>query len=172
MAVYAPKLYGFVNSTFASLEAAHPELDFPFEDHPFSGLTYNFGPRACTIPHKDRNDLSWSLCSVTSLGSYDHTKGGHLVLWDLNLAIEFPPYSTILFPSAMIRHSNVDIGPEEHRSSITQYNSHGLFRWVAYDYELKGERLMSGKDWWDNPKHMFMKAPTSSETSGRFPLNE
>jgi hypothetical protein len=44
--------------------------------------------------------------------------------------IRFPPGSTLLIPSALVRHSNVPIRAHETRSSITQYTAGGLFRWV------------------------------------------
>ncbi|KAJ7934751.1 hypothetical protein B0H13DRAFT_2305525 [Mycena leptocephala] len=49
---------------------------------------------------------------------------------DLRLVIRFPPGSTLLIPSALVRHSNVPIRAHEQRSSITQYTAGSLFRWV------------------------------------------
>jgi len=155
MEVFAPTLRKFTTDTMEKVKGSIPSLQYPFEDHSFSALTFNIGPAACTVPHKDVMNLTWGWCAVTSLGNYDHTKGGHLVLWDLDLAIEFPPHSTIFIPSAIVSHSNTAIGPEERRSAVTQHNSMGLFRWVAYDYSLQGKRMRSGKEWWDDPTHMF-----------------
>lgn len=39
------------------------------------------------------------MCAITTLSDYDPKAGGHLVLWDLKLVIEFPPGSTILILS-------------------------------------------------------------------------
>jgi len=156
--VFAPKLYSFVVQTLASVKSSVKNLRFPYEGHPFAAITFNIGPAAWTRPHKDLMNLSWGWCAVTSLGHYDHTKGGHIVLWDLKLAIEFPPWATIFIPSAFLKHSNTAVGAHEYRSSVTQYNSGGLFRWVAYDHSLKGERDQSGKSWWDKPAHMFTQA--------------
>jgi hypothetical protein len=69
------------------------------------------------------------------LGNFDPTLGGHLVLWDLKLVIEFPPGSTILIPSATLRHSNVAIRKGETRYSFTQYTAGGLFRWVDQGFQ-------------------------------------
>ena len=102
--------------------------------------------------------LSWGWCTVTSMGTYDHTKGGHLILWELGLAVEFPPYSTIFLPSAVLTHGNTAVGVTEWWSTITQYSTQGLFRWVAYGYSLKHEKKMSGKGWWDSPKHVLLGA--------------
>lgn len=52
------------------------------------------------------------------------------MLWDLGLLIEFPAGSTILIPSAILKHSNVPIGNSEARASFTQYAAGGLFRFV------------------------------------------
>lgn len=160
MEVFAPTLCGFFAETLEKLKANDPSLVYPYENHPFAGLTFNIGPHVCTTPHKDLLNLPWGWCAVTSLGTFDHTKGGHIVLWELKMVVQFPPHSTIFIPSAIITHSNTAIFPEERRSSITQHNSEGLFRWVAYDCSLKEERPKCGKDWWDNPKHMFSRPPT------------
>ncbi|KAJ7090075.1 hypothetical protein C8R43DRAFT_964859 [Mycena crocata] len=47
----------------------------------------------------------------------------------------FPSGSTILLPSALIRHSNVDIRPHERRASFAQYTAGGLFRWVRNGFK-------------------------------------
>ncbi|KAJ7840324.1 hypothetical protein B0H14DRAFT_3086878 [Mycena olivaceomarginata] len=73
----------------------------------FAACTFNFGPRAICVPHLDYANLSWGWCAITALGDFDPDLGGHLILWDLRLVIRFPPGSTILLPSAVIRHSNV-----------------------------------------------------------------
>lgn len=164
METFAPRLNDFVMKTLDSLKDYDPSLEFPYQRHPFVGLTFNIGPKVCTKPHKDRHDLSWGWCAVTSLGSFDHTKGGHLVLWDLKLVVEFPAYSTIFIPSAILWHSNTAVGDGEQRSSVTQYNSGGLFRWVAYDNSLKKGREESGKDWWDSPRPMFSPLPNPLST--------
>lgn len=155
MGVFSPTLQEFSIRTLADIKEATPHLQYPYEGHPFATLTFNIGPAACTVPHKDVMNLSWGWCAVTSLGAFDHTKGGHLVLWDLELVVEFPPHSTIFIPSAVLTHSNTTIGPTERRSSITQYNSSGLFRWAAFNHSLQGSRRYSGKRWWDQPTHMF-----------------
>jgi len=161
------KLHTFCKRTLDLIEEHDPRLQRPFKDSPFGSMTFNFGPRACTSPHKDFKNLSWGWCSVTSLGTYDHRKGGHLVLWDLGIAVEFPPHSTIFIPSAIIEHSNTAVRPTESRMSITQYNSAGLFRWIAYGFMPKWEaklRQVEPLSWWSKPKHMFSKIPPPSES--------
>ncbi|SJL00827.1 uncharacterized protein ARMOST_04141 [Armillaria ostoyae] len=72
--------------------------------------------------------------------------GGHLVLWDLKLVIEFPPGSCILLPSALLEHSNLPIQDGEHRSSFVMYSAAGLFRWVENDMMSDAEFLSTAKD--------------------------
>ena len=99
-----------------------------------------------------------------------------MVLWDLKLVIEFPPGSTILIPSATLRHSNVAIQPGEKRFSFTQYTAGGLFRWVDHGFQstedylsglnseqLVEERLRSEKRWMEGvnlfPKLASLQQP-------------
>lgn len=53
--------------------------------------------------------------------------------------IEFPPGSTILLPSAVLRHSNTAIQKHEERYSFTQYTAGGLFRWVDHGFQKEEE---------------------------------
>jgi hypothetical protein len=52
----------------------------------------------------------------------------------LKKIIQFPPGSTILLPSASLRHGNLPVRPHETRLSFTQYAAGGLFRWVKYGF--------------------------------------
>ncbi|KAK0458714.1 uncharacterized protein EV420DRAFT_1620489 [Desarmillaria tabescens] len=107
-----------------------------FANSIFCACTFNFGPKTATFEHMDSGNLPFGWCSVTVLGRFNPKQGGHLILWDLKLVIEFPPGSTILFPSAILRHSNTPIGCGETRYSFTQYTSGGLFRWVDQGLQL------------------------------------
>lgn len=66
--------------------------------------------------------------------------------------IEFPPGSTIIIPSAALRHSNAAIQQGETRYSFTQYTAGGLFRWVdqgyqtAYSYTTKLSKVQKAKE--------------------------
>ncbi|KAF9062497.1 hypothetical protein BDP27DRAFT_1147612, partial [Rhodocollybia butyracea] len=95
----------------------------------FAATTVNFGPQTCMPPHLDAGNTAHGWCTDTAGGDFDPEKGGHLVLWNLKLVIRFPPGSTILFPSALITHSNIPISPHETRYSVVQYSAGGLFRW-------------------------------------------
>ncbi|KAJ7893588.1 hypothetical protein B0H13DRAFT_1625136, partial [Mycena leptocephala] len=130
MLLWAPLLNTFywVNRTL--LSAWKPSMRWNCVNSVFAACTFNFGPRAITAPHLDFANLAWGWCSVTALGDFDPDFGGHLILWDLRLVIRFPPGSTLLIPSALVRHSNVPIHAHEQRSSITQYTAGSLFWWV------------------------------------------
>ena len=79
------------------------------------------------------------MCAVTALGDFDPKKGGHLILWECGLVIEFPPGSTVLIPSATISHSNVMVGHNKHRYLFTQYTVGGLFQWVENGFQKSTE---------------------------------
>jgi hypothetical protein len=142
----------------------NPALRRNFEQRfsAFAAATINFGPSTITLPHIDALNLAWGWCAITALGFFDPDLGGHLVLWDLRLIIHFPPGSTILIPSAILRHSNIGIGPNERRYSFTQYSAAGLFRWVdngfrtdrtvgeeiPEDHEAQAERAQARRTRW------------------------
>ncbi|KIK64904.1 hypothetical protein GYMLUDRAFT_160815, partial [Collybiopsis luxurians FD-317 M1] len=78
--------------------------------------------------HRDAGNQSNGWCAVTSAGKFNPDTGGHLILWDLQYIICFPPGATILFPSALITHSNALVSPGETCYSIVQYSSGSLFQ--------------------------------------------
>lgn len=139
-------LFAFYLAQMTLLAEWDPLLQWPFLGSVFAACTFNFGPHAITVPHLDFGNLSWGWCAITALGWFDPDLGGHLILWDLKLVIRFPPGSTILIPSAIIRHSNVPVRAHERRYSFTQYTAGGLFRWIRNgfktdeDFELTATR--------------------------------
>lgn len=94
------------------------------------------GPSSTTTRHVDNLNSPLVMCGVTSLGPYDHKQGGHFVLYDLKLIIEFPSGWTALLPSATLCHGNTRIQEGERRYSITQYIPGSLFRWVRHKFRL------------------------------------
>ncbi|KAG9222001.1 hypothetical protein CCMSSC00406_0009209 [Pleurotus cornucopiae] len=122
-----------------SMHQALPHLSRNFQRSIFSCATFNFGPNVQTFAHRDTLNLAYGWCSITALGWFDHTKGGHLVLWDARVIIEFPAGSTILVPSSAILHSNISVQQDEERASFTQYCAGGIFRWVDNGCRTKAE---------------------------------
>ena len=156
--LHAPVLHRLYSDILALITARDPTLWVNFQNSVFAAYTFNFGPQVITNPHVDFRNLSWGWCAVTALGDFDHTQGGHLVLWDLCMVIEFPRGSTIFIPSALITHSNLPIQPGECRMSFTQYTASGMFHWVAHGYRTKeaaDEAGVEPADWWNAGTHMF-----------------
>ena len=112
-----------------------PTLRRAFEKTIFTATTYNLGPKTACEPHLDSGNLAFGWCAISALGDFDFTKGGHLILWELGLVVEFPPGSTALIPSALVTHSNTAISATENRYSFTQYAAGALFQWVDYDFQ-------------------------------------
>jgi len=108
----------------------------PFINSIFSAVTVNFGPFTICFGHRDGANLGFGWCAITAFGNFDWKKGGHLILWDLKLIIEFPPGVTILIPSAILKHGNTRISAGEDRFSFAQYTAGGLFRWVDHGFQL------------------------------------
>jgi len=95
--------------------------------------------------HTDFANLPFGLCAVTSLGSYDATKGGHLVLWEYRLVIEFHRVSAGLHHLACIWSdcSNVPVQLDESQYSVVQYSAGALFRWVENGFQRSHDYLQS-----------------------------
>ncbi|KAF7967246.1 hypothetical protein HWV62_35067 [Athelia sp. TMB] len=138
LATWWPKLYDYYASTMDTLCKHHPHLQRLFRRTVFAASTLNLSPRTVSLDHTDHQNLAFGMCAVTALGSFDPKRGGHLILWDLKLVIEFPPGSTVLIPSALLRHSNTTIRDGEMRYSFTQYTAGGLFRWAEHGF--RGEK--------------------------------
>ncbi|KAJ7886258.1 hypothetical protein B0H14DRAFT_3431467 [Mycena olivaceomarginata] len=81
--MWAPILFAFYQAQMALLVAWNSALRWNFEGSVFAAVTFNFGPRAICASHLD--------FAKPRLGL------------DLRLVIRFPPGSTILIPSAIVR---------------------------------------------------------------------
>jgi hypothetical protein len=108
---FALQLHQFYKEQMGLLHTAAPYLHRLFPDFVsvFAAATFNFGPNTITLLHVDAANLAWGWCCVTALGNFNPDLGSHLILWDLRLIIRFPPGSTIMIPSALLRHSNISI---------------------------------------------------------------
>ena len=95
-----------------------------------------------------------------ALGSFDPATGGHLVVEELQLVIEFPTGMTALIPSAVVMHSNTDIQEGERWYSFTQYASGSLLAYInnrmrttkdvmlTLPTDAKGEWRCEGHEQW------------------------
>ncbi|KAF8990161.1 hypothetical protein BDZ89DRAFT_1196189 [Hymenopellis radicata] len=128
--LHNPALYKVYDEVLSFVVDSDEGLRRTYTKSPFAATTINFGPQTVLDDHTDSHNLPWGWCRVTPMGPFDHRRGGHLVLWDLGIAIEFPAGASIFIPSALLVHSNVTIQPGESRYSVTSYSAGGLFRWA------------------------------------------
>ncbi|KAF8194495.1 hypothetical protein K438DRAFT_1588236 [Mycena galopus ATCC 62051] len=138
-ALWAPKVYNYYEAHDEALRWRHPELERNFDFSVFSCAAFNFGPDVWTFRHRDVLNVPFGMCAVQALGDFDSTKGGHLILWDLKLVIEFPSGATILLPSATIEHSNIPVQKGDTRASFTQYTGGGLLRYVDNGFRTESQ---------------------------------
>ncbi|KAK7013627.1 hypothetical protein VNI00_019463 [Paramarasmius palmivorus] len=173
---WAPSLFLYYARTIAPLLEKQPELHLPFEKCIFTAFTVNFGPRTVCYPHRDVKNLAFGWCGITALGDYNWATGGHFVLWDLKLVVEFPPGTTILIPSAMVCHSNTAIGPSEKRYSFAMYTAGGLFRWVEHGFtpekvyqttRTRAQAVVEGKDRWTSGLALFSTLDQLGKIGGK-----
>ncbi|KIY46278.1 hypothetical protein FISHEDRAFT_47536, partial [Fistulina hepatica ATCC 64428] len=138
---WAPHLYHLYLNCIEVLLLHHLDLvcNFASSICIWAAVTYNFGPCTVTWPHRDFQNLPYGWCCITALSCFDYCCGGHLILWDLKLIIKFPPGSTILIPSAIVKHSNTYITTNETQYLMTQYSAGGLFHWVKHGFQKESE---------------------------------
>lgn len=136
-------MYKFYAGTLGRLFKHFPTLVHNFRNSIFPAISFNLGPATVSLDHLDYGNLSSGVCALTALGNYDHTTGGHFILFPFRLVVEFPPGSTIIIPSACLNHGNTPIQEGETRLSIAQYAAGGLFRYVAYGFSTAKSLMQS-----------------------------
>ncbi|KAF8911113.1 hypothetical protein CPB84DRAFT_1672179, partial [Gymnopilus junonius] len=132
---WAPQVHAYYVEKLGALQRHDRMLKRPFRNSVFPSTTYNLGPQTICYPHVDSANLPFGFCAIMALGSYDPKKGGHLVLWECSLVVEFPPGSTVLIPSSILTHSNTPVSKSETRYSMMQYAAGGLFCWVDHEFQ-------------------------------------
>lgn len=142
---YGARNYNYIKDTMEAIKVKDHSLQGKYDR--FIGVfpcrTFNLAKQSASVPHTDHNNLAQGWCSITALGDFNPTLGGHLVLWDLGIVVEFPPNSTILIPSSVIVHSNTPIQEDEVRYSVVQYAAGHLFRWAKNGF-------VTDKQWLEN----------------------
>ncbi|KAJ7055653.1 hypothetical protein C8F01DRAFT_994166, partial [Mycena amicta] len=111
----------------------------------FACVAFNFGPQAATIFHRDWTDRAGKPCAVWAGGPFDHTKGGHIILYELKLILEFPPWTWIIFPSAVITHGNLPVQAGDKRVSIVQYTPGNLCRFIDNGFRTEAKFKTANK---------------------------
>ncbi|VDC00234.1 unnamed protein product [Peniophora sp. CBMAI 1063] len=134
-----PLAYYHLRRTMKKLAARDPTIAPPFPGSVYPTACANLGPHMCCHWHHDVNNYPGAPCWILALGNYNSKLGGHLVLPQLRMYIEFPAGASILLSSAGIKHGNTSLQPGEKRYSFTQYCPGGLLRYVAYGFRLARE---------------------------------
>ncbi|KAJ7752162.1 hypothetical protein B0H16DRAFT_1317876, partial [Mycena metata] len=138
-AIWAPRLHAYYKECDCKLRIRLPDLRRPFVGSVYFCAAFNFGRNVWTFKHRDVLNLAFGWCAIQALGRYDATLGGHLILWDLKLVVEFPHGALILLPSATVAHSNVPVREGEERVSFTQFSAGGIFRYVDNGFQTVAE---------------------------------
>lgn len=142
--LYFPRLYDYYHLRQTGVLAHDPTLRPNFVRSVFACSAFNMGDKVTTYSHRDYMNCPFGQRAVTAFGAYDYTKGGHLVLEEAGLYIEFPPGALILIPSATVTHANTPIQEGETRQFFTQYTPGGLFRY--YDNGFRTESQLFEED--------------------------
>lgn len=130
LSTYAPRIFERTQCRLRALREHHPSLRFNFDNSVYPATTFNFGPATVCVDHTDAANDACNWCHVVALGRFDCDQSGQIVFPDLKLVVRFPHGASILIPSAIVRHGNTPIGPQETRMSMTQYCAGSLLRWV------------------------------------------
>ncbi|KAJ3711312.1 hypothetical protein C8R42DRAFT_596022, partial [Lentinula raphanica] len=152
---WAPRLYQYCQEYLEELLDSDESLTRLFSNSVLPAATFNFGPRTVCFPHVDFGNLPFNWCWIWALGSYDWVLGGHIVLWDLEAVIEFPPGSLVAIPSGVCRHSNTRIRKKEQRYSFTQYAPGANFRWVDNGFAIQEKPRRPEKARWAEGLALF-----------------
>ncbi|KAJ7432733.1 hypothetical protein FB451DRAFT_1065168 [Mycena latifolia] len=67
---------------------------------------------------------------ITSFGTYDHTKRGHILFWDDEKLVEIPSGASVMFPAGTKRYSFLPVDSNEERFLFRQFCHAGVFRWL------------------------------------------
>ena len=140
-------MYAYYAETKGKILQNDRTLHNHFPKSVFGAATFNLGPKVNTCTHLDHLNLPAGWCAIVALGEFDASEGGHLILWDLNLMIEFPAGSLIFLPSALLLHSNTQVAGEGTRASFTQYSAGALFRWVDCGFKTQKQFEAEGGVW-------------------------
>ena len=146
-ATWFPNIYRDYVALMVRLADHYPDFEPPIRGSVFAAHSGNVR-RAVTYLHQDEMNSAGGICPIINTGNFDPKKGGHLVIPQLGIVIEFPPGSIILIPSATLVHGNVAIGEHEDRESMTMYTAGGLFRWVKYGFQTEKEFKVKDPDGW------------------------
>jgi hypothetical protein len=151
---WSPGVYEEIEEKLGRLQAHDPSLSKPFPLSVYPCAAFNFGPQVCCKGHRDASNYPPSWCAIQALGQFNARRGGHLVIKELKIFIQFPAGSTIHLPSALLTHGNTPVEGDEIRISFTQFCPGGLIRWVDNDFQTQKdmEKRLSKKKYLEKMK--------------------
>ncbi|KAJ7107311.1 hypothetical protein C8R43DRAFT_1140287 [Mycena crocata] len=126
---WAVNVHAFFDRALDRYEEYYDGSKRPLETGAFSAATFQLGSNPIW-PVLDY-DLAWGWCALIAFGNYNPHKGGHIILWDLNLLVRFPPGATILIPRALVRYSFVGVAAHETRHCLIQFTPQPVFSFAA-----------------------------------------
>ncbi|EIM79813.1 uncharacterized protein STEHIDRAFT_69087, partial [Stereum hirsutum FP-91666 SS1] len=148
----APKLFRQIDDALIELEGELPDLQRPFPQSVYPTVTFNLGDEVCTDLHHDFLNWIFSWCAIHCLGEHNFRLGGHLILWEWKIVIQFPPGTTILVPSACVAHGNTAIVDGKVRKSFTEYVPGGLLRFHRYKFRTEAQFRTEDPEGWARMK--------------------
>lgn len=104
----------------------------------FSAVTLNMGPDTATDWHRDGKNKLYGVCAICPVGSFDHRRTGHFILYEPKLIVELMPGDVFFLPSAAITHKN-GVAPLLHseiRRSVVFYSAGGLDRYIRCGHQV------------------------------------
>ena len=106
-------LYNYCAEYLDQLLSSDTSLICLFTNSILPAAAFNFGPQTVCQLHIDFSNLPFNWCWIQALGWYDWCKGGHIILWDLQVVVEFPPGTLPAIPLGVCHHSNMCIQRRE-----------------------------------------------------------
>ena len=90
--------------------------------------------------HRDASEALYGYSCLISCGDYS---GGELILYDLEIILELKAGDMILFPDAVIHHSNK--AAEGNRCSVVAFTQENVYNYWNREYNMILRRKMRGK---------------------------
>lgn len=104
----------------------------------WTSVGYNYR-RASSRRHRDSSNPPGFPCGIVVADVTDPSKGGQLVLEELNLILELHPGDVVIFPSALITHGNFSLITDQIRTSIAVWASGPVHIWADENCERRAE---------------------------------
>ena len=88
-----------------------------------------------TNRHRDASEAQYGYSGLISCGNYQR---GGLILWELEIVLEMDPGDVVIFPDAVITHSNEEA--EGTRSSVVCFTQENVYSYWNRKYNMKLRR--------------------------------